>query len=158
MTNELTVERPFHIVRGRRHRKGLCLGEAPTEQARRIPRIARLMALALRFEHLISTGQVVNQAQLARLGNVSRARLTQIMNLVLLAPDIQEELLFLSCGPFERSPVYLRQLQPIARTLDWNEQRSNWTRLKMAAPSNVPLRMATSSTITNRRGCAFAAH
>ena len=128
MTHELTVERTFHIARGRRHRKGLCAGEAPPEQEHRIPRIARLMALAIRFDHLIASGQVVNQAQLARLGSVSRARLTQIMNLALLAPDIQEDLLFLSCGPLERSPLHLRQLQPIAAVLDWNEQRKNWSR------------------------------
>ena len=86
MTHELTLERNFHIARGRRRGKGLRAGAAPPEQDRRIPRIARLMALAIRFDHLIASGQVVNQAQLARLGRVSRARVTQIMNLVLLAP------------------------------------------------------------------------
>ena len=130
MTHELMVERAFHIARGRRRRKELCTGEAPSQQERRVPRIARLMALAIRFDHLISSGQVVNQAQLARLGGVSRARLTQIMNLVLLAPDIQEELLFLSCGPAERPPIYLRQLQPIAATPNWNEQWSMWAKVK----------------------------
>ena len=130
MTHELTVERTFHFARGRRRRKGLCVGEAPRAQAHRIPRIARLMALAIRFDHLIASRQVVNQAELARLGRVSRARLTQIMNLVLLAPEIQEELLFLSCGPSERPPVYLRQLQPIATTPDWNEQRKQWIGLR----------------------------
>ena len=130
MTNELTLERTFHVVRGRRHRKGLRAGEAPPEHERRIPRIARLMALAIRFDHLISSGQVANQAQLAQLGSVSRARLTQIMNLVLLAPDIQEELLFLSWGPSKTPPVYLSQLQPIATTPDWNDQRKEWIGLR----------------------------
>jgi hypothetical protein len=53
------------------------------------------MALALRFEGLIRTGQILNYAELARLGHVSRARISQITCLLLLAPDIQEELLFL---------------------------------------------------------------
>ena len=61
----------------------------------RVPRIARLMALALRFEQLVRTGAVRDYAELARLGQVSRARLTQIMNLLHLAPDIQEAILFL---------------------------------------------------------------
>ena len=130
MTHELMVERTFHVARGRRRRKELCIGEAPPQSDRRIPRIARLMALAIRFDHLISSGQVANQAQLARLGSVSRARLTQIMNLILLAPDIQEELLFLSCGLSERPPVHLRQLQTIAATPDWNEQRKQWIGLR----------------------------
>ncbi len=59
----------------------------------KIPRIARLMALAIRFDELIRTGVVANQAELSRRGNISRARITQIMDLSLLAPQIQEELL-----------------------------------------------------------------
>jgi hypothetical protein len=130
MTRELTFERTFHIARGRRCGKGLRAGDAPPEQDRRIPRIARLMALALCFDQLIAGGQIANQAQLARLGSVSRARLTQIMNLVLLAPEIQEELLFLSCGSAGRPTIYLCQLQPIAATLDWKQQRRQWNALK----------------------------
>ncbi len=53
------------------------------------------MALAIRFERLIQAGEVADYAELARLGHVTRARITQIMNLRLLAPDIQERLLFL---------------------------------------------------------------
>jgi len=45
----------------------------------RVPRIARLMALALRFDQLVRTGAVRDYAHLARLGQVSRARLTQII-------------------------------------------------------------------------------
>ena len=59
--------------------------------AGRLPRITRLMALAIRFEQLIRDGIVDDYAALARLGKVSRARVTQVMNLLLLAPDIQEE-------------------------------------------------------------------
>jgi len=52
------------------------------------------MALAIRFDDLIRRGEVRDYADLARLGHVSRARITQIMNLLNLAPDIQERLLF----------------------------------------------------------------
>ena len=72
---------------------------APLRQrttAGRLPRIARLMALALRFEDLLGKGTVKDCAELARLGRVSRARVSQIMNLLNLAPDIQERLLFLT--------------------------------------------------------------
>ena len=55
----------------------------------RIPRISRLMVLAHHLEHLVVSGQVKDYAELARLGHVSRARITQIMNLLLLAPEIR---------------------------------------------------------------------
>jgi hypothetical protein len=66
----------------------------PVPESGRVPRLAPLMALAICFEDLIRTGQVADYADLARLGHVSRARITQIMNLLLLAPDIQEQVLF----------------------------------------------------------------
>lgn len=56
----------------------------------RSPRLARLMALAIKFDGLVRQGVVRDYADLARLGYVSRARITQIMNLLHLAPDIQE--------------------------------------------------------------------
>ena len=55
-------------------------GPAPPVAAGRVPRIARLMALALRFEELVRTGAVRDYAELARLGQVSRARITQIID------------------------------------------------------------------------------
>src|ERR1019366_7369334 len=61
-----------------------------------IPRIARLMALAIRFEGMLQEETIQDYAQLARLGRVTRARMTQIMKLLDLAPDIQEQILFLA--------------------------------------------------------------
>src|SRR5262249_32268209 len=83
-----------------------------------------------RFEELIRTGEVADYAELARLGRVSRARVTQVMNLLALSPAIQEELLFLSCVEHGRDPIHLRQLQPIARMRDWRRQRRAWHELK----------------------------
>ena len=60
-----------------------------------IPRISRLLALAHHIQELLDTGQVRDLAEVARLGHITRARATQIMNLLVLAPDIQEEILFL---------------------------------------------------------------
>ena len=67
----------------------------PPLPAGRVPRVSRLMALAIRLDPLVRSGVVADYATLARLGHVSRARVSQIMNLLLLAPDIQEALLFL---------------------------------------------------------------
>ena len=91
-------------------------GEAP---GRTIPRIARLMALALRFEGLLRNGTIRDYAELARLGQVSRARVTQIMRLLDLAPEIQEQILAL---PLIKA-LNERNLRPIASRIDWNEQR-----------------------------------
>jgi len=59
----------------------------------RLPRITRLLALAVRFEGLLRDGTVRDYAELARLGGISRARMTQIMSLLNLAPVIQERIL-----------------------------------------------------------------
>ena len=92
----------------------------------RVPRVARLLALALRCEQLLAAGVIANYAALAELGHVSRARVTQILNLLWLAPDIQEALLFLPRTERGRDPIPLRQLQPLARVLDWRKQRKLW--------------------------------
>src|SRR5262249_10529944 len=77
-------------------------------------------------DHLIATGDLRDQAEAARLGRVSRARVTQILNLLNLAPDIQEELLFLTSPPRGRDPLTLRQVLPIAALADWRQQRRRW--------------------------------
>jgi hypothetical protein len=84
-----------------------------------IPRIARLMALAIRFEGLLREGTIADYAELARLGRVTRARVTQIMQLLQLAPDIQEQILFLPLLP----GLNERNLRPITSRVIWDEQR-----------------------------------
>jgi hypothetical protein len=84
-----------------------------------IPRIARLMALAIRFEGLLRDETIQDYAELARLGQVTRARITQIMKLRLLAPDIQEQILFL---PLTKC-LNERNLRPIVNRIDWRDQR-----------------------------------
>jgi hypothetical protein len=93
------------------------------------------MALAIRFEQLIRAGAVADYAELAHLGHVTRARITQIMNLRLLAPDIQEQLLFLPHIQRGRSSIHLRHLQPIAAIPDWRKQRKIWQKLMQQATS-----------------------
>jgi hypothetical protein len=110
-------------------RPGRTVSPQPAVSPGRVPRISRLMALALRLEELVRTGVVADYAALARLGHVSRARISQIQNLLTLAPDIQEALLFLPRVKRGRDPIHLRQLQPVAAILDWNQQRRLWQAL-----------------------------
>lgn len=55
----------------------------------KLPHITKQMSLAIRLEHLLSSGQVKDQAEIARAAGITRARVTQILNLTNLAPDIQ---------------------------------------------------------------------
>lgn len=95
-----------------------------------LPRITKLMALAIRFDALVSSGEVQDYADLARLGYVTRARITQIMNLLNLSPDIQEALLFLPRTTIGRDMFREKELRSIARVPYWNRQRKMWAKLK----------------------------
>jgi hypothetical protein len=95
----------------------------------RVPRVARLLALAHRFDQMITQGVVSDCACLAQVGHVSRARISQIMNLLCLAADIQEQILFLPLTKHGRDPIHLRQLQPIALEPCWRQQRVLWRQL-----------------------------
>ena len=95
----------------------------------RVPRVSKIMALAIRFDNLIRSGAVKNQIELAKLGHVSRARLTQIMNLNLLAPDIQEEVLHLPLHYCGRERMKECELREIAAEVDWGRQMEMWTHL-----------------------------
>ncbi len=130
-TTTLKIEGSIHFDRkGPGARKVLETGPAPSQpEPGRVPRVARLMALALRFEKLVREGAVADYAELARLGHVTRARVTQIMNLLHLAPDIQETILFLPRVESGRDPVILRDLQPLAATPHWKTQRKLWNGL-----------------------------
>jgi hypothetical protein len=101
----------------------------PDVTLERLPRVSRLMALALRFEQLVRDGGIADYAALAQLGHVSRARISQITNLALLAPDIQEALLFLSPIRRGRDPIHLRALQDVAALPNWQRQRALWQTL-----------------------------
>ncbi len=87
----------------------------------RIPRISKLMALAIKMQGMVDRGEVKDYAELARLAQVTRARMTQIMNLNLLSPDIQETLLFLE-PEAGRDSVTLKGLQAVCLQSDWGRQ------------------------------------
>jgi hypothetical protein len=137
MSTPFTIEVAVHFHRrGPGAGKELRLGAAaPLElTTERVPRVARLMALALRFDDLLRSRQIASYGALASLGHVTRARVCQIMNLLCLAPDIQEALLFLTRPARGRDPSILADLQPLTALLDWGKQRRRWQRLVAARP------------------------
>jgi hypothetical protein len=131
MSTTLTIELPVHFHRcGHGSRKELRSGaETPPLPSGRVPRVSRLMALALRFDELVRVGQIDSYSALATLGHVTRARVCQIMNLLCLAPDIQEALLFLPPTQRGRDAIILADLMPIVATFDWRKQRRLWRQL-----------------------------
>src|SRR5580698_5687983 len=96
-----------------------------------IPRIARLMALAICFEGLLREQTIRDYAELARRGRVTRARMTQIMKLLHLAPDIQEQILFLPLRGINE-----RNLRPLASRIDWAEQRCMFQKIIARLPGS----------------------
>ncbi len=86
---------------------------------------------------MVQTAVVPDYATVARLGHISRARLTQILNLSLLAPEIQETILFLP--PIQRGPdpIKERDLRPIAAEPGWQKQRRMWRQLLRRRPNDT---------------------
>ncbi len=99
--------------------------EAKRKEKLRPLRVARMLALAHECEALISARVVADRAELAGVLGFTRARVTQLMDLTLLAPDIQEEILVAEVEP-GRDVVTERALRAIVSQADWTEQRSRW--------------------------------
>jgi hypothetical protein len=98
-------------------------GKAGPVSRPRIPRITRLMALAIKFQGMLDCEAVRDYADLARLGYVTRARITQIMNLLNLAPDLQEQILFAGDAQGPHAHLVERQLRRVLSAVDWPTQR-----------------------------------
>ena len=137
-----TFETKVHFRHGANGRKSLREGDVsapvPVEPGC-IPRVARLLALAYRFRDLLRAGEVRDYVDLAALASVTRPRVTQIMNLLHLAPDIQEAVLDLSRTVHGRDPISERTLRPIAAVPDWATQREMWRALTGPDSERVPL-------------------
>ena len=133
MRDGLTVEFDIHVARGSRGRRVVLPGKAPITlelPSGSVPRVARLMALAIRCEDLVRRGEITDYADAARLGHVTRARMSQIMNLLNLAPGIQEEILFLPRTTQGRDVIGERDVRPLCILVDWKTQRHLWRQLQ----------------------------
>jgi hypothetical protein len=131
----ISVTRKVQFVR--RPNKSWAIVSAPQSAEApppgRGPRISRLMALAIHFDRLVREGKVADQSELARLAHVTQPRMTQVMNLNHLAPDIQAELLFLARVTRGRERITERDLRALTAKLSWAEQRNLWQRLQQSA-------------------------
>lgn len=128
----LVIDRPFHFKVSPRRTGGYRLKaetghEPPPEEPAtdRVHPLARRMALAIEAKRLIESGVVADAAEMARVAGMTRARMTQILNLTLLAPDIQEALLYLN----QRESIRRFELQKVTGTVQWPRQRKALDRL-----------------------------
>lgn len=126
MNRPLIIRRQIHLRQVH--------GNQPTGQdlcatAGRVPRVARLLALAIHIDQLIELGELADYAQLARRVHLSRARIAQVVKLRFLTPDLQETILFLPPVRRGADPITERDLRPIAAQVDWRRQRQMWARL-----------------------------
>ena len=124
----LQVEVRIAPPKGRKGSQRRNAGGSKVPDPPRIPRITRLVALAIKFQGMVDRGEVRDYADLARLGYVTRARITQIMNLLNLASDIQEDILLARSNERCERDVRCIVGQPL-----WYEQRKLW-----AAESVLP--------------------
>ena len=120
MTDESIIHFKTAKAGSKKLRSGTMPVPAPVPD--RVPRVSRLMALAIHFDGLIRSGVVRDYADIARLGGVTRARVTQIMNLLNLAPEIQERLLFLPGSDKGRDLIGERNMRRICEVVEWREQ------------------------------------
>ena len=103
---------------------------SPGATSGRLPRVTQVLALAIQFQDMIERGDARDYADLARLGCLSRERMSQIMELIWLAPDIQQEILRFPSTHTSRFPVSEAAVRRIAAEPSWEEQRSLWANLK----------------------------
>jgi len=125
-----TVEIQFRLHAPARVRGRTASSEALPSGNGRPPRITQVLALAIQFQDMINRGEARDYADLARLGCVTRERMSQIMELVWLAPDIQREILEFRSLSGARFPVSEVAVRKIAGLLSWQDQKVAWRELK----------------------------
>ncbi|ACY13635.1 hypothetical protein [Haliangium ochraceum] len=93
--------------------------------ARRPARVAQMLAFAHRVDGEVERGEFESRSAAARHYGMTTGRITQLLSLLWLAPDVQEDVLFLEAID-GREPVSGQALEKIARIADWGEQRRGW--------------------------------
>jgi len=105
----------------------LAPGAAPArrEVVRRPAAVAMRLAKALSWHEAVEGGHYPSFAALARAEGMAPQRMAQILDLTLLAPDIQEAVLFLEAEDGVE-PISERAVRAIAADVDWSAQRARW--------------------------------
>ena len=120
----ITVTQTITLTKSNKGRKRIQAGDAvvPVRPRGSIPRISRLMALAIKYQGMLDRGEVSGVTELARLCHVSQPRMSQILNLNLLSPSVQEKILFLPEQTVGKPTIHERSLRMACTVIDWESQ------------------------------------
>jgi len=124
-----TLTFPLAALRRQPVVRGIIPPPPKQEPTRRPARVAQMLALAHRLQGALDSGEYKDQAALAREFGLTRGRITKLLDLTLLAPDIQEEVLFLEAD-HGVEPLTERDLHALTRHLNWGDQRREWQALR----------------------------
>lgn len=129
MSASISLE--VHIAPGRCGHKKIRTGKKPKHTTpNRLPRITKLMALAIKYEQLLDSGQIEGQDALARLAGMDRSSISRLLRLRLLSPRIQEQLLELPQTDKGREKISMRAVEALVRIHDWCEQEVRFKKFK----------------------------
>jgi hypothetical protein len=98
---------------------------ARREVVRRPAAVAVRLAQALGWQEGVEDGTYPSFAAIARRDGMAPQRLAQLVELTLLAPDIQEAVLFLESEDGVE-PISERAVREIAADVNWSAQRARW--------------------------------
>jgi len=125
LTRRVPADRVVHAVPSRvLHRK--------PPKSPKTPRVVELLRKAIEWQALLESGEVANQAAIARQEGITRARVTQVMGLLRLAPEIQEHVLSLP-DMVRRPAISERALRPIAQLEKATDQQAKFHKLVQQA-------------------------
>lgn len=121
----ITVHQKLSLAKTHRGRRRLepRPEEQPVKPTCSVPRISRLMALAIKYQGMLDRGEAAGITALARLCRVTQPRMSQILNLNLLCPSIQEQLLFLPPHASGKQAIHERKLRAVCQEIDWQTQK-----------------------------------
>lgn len=133
----IRVEIQGTLRRIRQRAVSFALPQTEPTRARKPATIALTVALAHHTDRSIRAGRFEDRNAAARMLGISKPRMTQVMLLLMLAPDLQERLLFLQQTAQGSDPVTEAAIRPLAMTRSWAAQRALWDRdiAPMLAPS-----------------------
>jgi hypothetical protein len=92
------------------------------------PRVVEPLRKTIEWQALLVSGKIANQADIAQRDGITRARITQVMGMLRLAPEIREQILSMP-GLTRRPAVRERMLRPIENIADNRDQLREFHKL-----------------------------
>jgi hypothetical protein len=128
-SNAVEIQFQLHTT-GRPH-AGTTPSDSPPSGSGRLPRVTQVMAMAIHFQDMIQRGEAQHYADIGKLGCLSRERVSQVMELLWLAPRIQQEILEFPPAAAGRFPITEVAVRRIANAMLWEDQGREWKKLQV---------------------------